>query len=176
MHTATHGPFSSGLQWQLVLSLGPSLAEFSYHQHMAAWLKVEQGRKVVMTQPHHQTPRLAMLARPPSEILAELLEEGQEEDSSVAGDANTRVCVMEGGDVLWLPAMQWHATLNLADDTVAVGGQVTSYVQRDRWKFSQTDNRSVISSRLTPDPNIAQSKENSAACMKHCHARRILLR
>ena len=109
-----------------MLSLGPSLAEFSYHQHMAAWLKVEQGRKVVMTQPHDQTPRLAMLARPPSEILAELLEESQEEDINVTRDANTRVCVMEGGDVLWLPAMQWHATLNLADDTVAVGGQVTS--------------------------------------------------
>ena len=67
-----------------------------------------------------------MLARPPSEILAELLEESQEEDINVTRDANTRVCVMEGGDVLWLPAMQWHATLNLADDTVAVGGQVTS--------------------------------------------------
>ena len=119
-------PFNSNLLWQHVLSLGPQLAEFAFHQHMAAWLKVEQGRKVVLTQPHSRTPSLALLARPPHESLAELLDGSSATDgqglTSVGGDANTKLCVMTAGDVLWLPAMQWHATVNL-ESTLAVGGQ-----------------------------------------------------
>ena len=98
-----------------MLSLGPAGAQFAFHQHMAAWLKVEEGSKVVLTAPHDKTPALRLLARPPVDSLPELL------DESAAADGPS-VCVMRPGDVLWLPPMSWHATLNLAD-TLAIGGQ-----------------------------------------------------
>lgn len=98
--------------------------------------QVEQGRKVVLTQPHRRTPPLSLLARPPSESLAELLSNGSSRWLDEGG--STKVCVMEPGDVLWLPAMQWHATLNLAD-TLAVGGQAdpSSLTEQD-WEAVST--------------------------------------
>jgi hypothetical protein len=150
LREATGGPFNSGLVWQHVLSLGPRLAEFAYHQHMVAWLKVEQGRKVVLTQPHSQTPSLALLARPPSESLAELLHSAATVDGNTAGgsstarqeiggDPNAKLCVMTAGDVLWLPAMQWHATMNL-EDTIAIGGQAEpASLSPDDWEAVTLD-------------------------------------
>ena len=145
LRATTRSPFNSGLEWQHVLSLGPRLAEFAYHQHMAAWLKVEQGRKVVLTQPHSHTPSLALLARPPRESLAELLHSAPAVNNKIsggsdaarqeiAGDVNARLCIMTAGDVVWFPAMQWHATMNL-EDTIAIGGQADpASLSPDDWE------------------------------------------
>ena len=130
---------------------------------MAAWLKVEAGRKVVLTQPHGRTPPLALLGRPPSESFAELLSDGGSRwlDAG-SGESATKVCVLEPGDVLWLPAMQWHATLNLAA-TLAVGGQAGVLTEQDRAAVAADMAAESEYCEAEADPNLPVDAAAAAA-------------
>lgn len=88
-----------------VFSAGRVNTGIGFHRHNEAWLAQLRGRKAWFLLPP-SSPRPAVL--PPWWYL----------DARPHG---LRFCVLEPGEVLFLPANWWHATWNLEEFTVAVG-------------------------------------------------------
>jgi tetratricopeptide (TPR) repeat protein len=107
---------------QLLLSIGPPRAGLPLHTHGDSWLALAHGAKLWMVFPPEwgaatDAAAYDLLAlRPVAAILAEKLL------STLPEDRRPLMCVQQAGEVVYLPALWWHATANL-DGAVGVGAQ-----------------------------------------------------
>ena len=107
---------------QLLLSLGPPRAGLPLHTHGDSWLALTHGTKLWMVFPpswgakSHKAAYELLALRPAADILtAGLL-------SALPEEERPMMCVQQAGDLVYLPALWWHATVNL-NGAVGVGAQ-----------------------------------------------------
>eukprot|EP01062_Namystynia_karyoxenos_P045726 TRINITY_DN34056_c0_g1_i1.p1 TRINITY_DN34056_c0_g1~~TRINITY_DN34056_c0_g1_i1.p1 ORF type:complete len:510 (+),score=134.97 TRINITY_DN34056_c0_g1_i1:66-1595(+) len=104
-----------------VFSLGGAGGGLPMHTHGEAWLGAVHGRKLwaVLGPNGFADPDAywALAARPLADVLRNV-----SAWSRLAPSARPALCVQEAGDVLYLPALWWHATMNLGE-CVAAGNQ-----------------------------------------------------
>lgn len=111
-----------GAMEQLLISLGPPGAGLPLHTHGDSWLALTHGSKLWIVFPPHWGASSAASAydllalRPPRTIIAENLL------ASLSEDEHPLICVQRPGEVVYLPALWWHATVNL-EGAVGVGAQ-----------------------------------------------------
>eukprot|EP01065_Artemidia_motanka_P019833 TRINITY_DN23716_c0_g1_i1.p1 TRINITY_DN23716_c0_g1~~TRINITY_DN23716_c0_g1_i1.p1 ORF type:complete len:508 (+),score=138.17 TRINITY_DN23716_c0_g1_i1:64-1587(+) len=115
---------------QPVLSIGAAGTGLPLHNHNAAWETPVVGRKLVLlAEPASNTSwmppteewRYAAPRRFLSSTLS-IVKSGGWPSEWFPSTAATGHCLLEPGEVVWIPCNWYHATLNLGD-VVAVGGQ-----------------------------------------------------
>lgn len=111
-----------GAMDQMLISLGPPRAGLPLHTHGDSWLALTHGSKLWLVFPPQWGASSAAAAykllalRPAAAIIAENLL------ASLADDEQPLICVQQPGEIVYLPALWWHATVNL-DGAVGVGAQ-----------------------------------------------------
>ena len=136
-----------------VLSLGGGRRGVEMMQHCVAWIGMVAGRKRwYLADPKH------------TNVHANCDSEGSVHDDRISD------CVIEKGDVMYVPDYWWHATCNIDPYTVAVGTQCESkyYTKtRDRWMAARkncempTLNFSKLVFFLASDPEQFVKEEDS---------------
>lgn len=100
-----------------VLSLGGGLRGVDMMKHCVAWIGMVAGRKRwYLADPNHR------------DVRADCVDPIE--------DDRVLECVVEKGDVMYVPDFWWHATCNLDPYTVAIGTQCPSFhyhKYHDRW-------------------------------------------
>ena len=127
-------PFSRRTLTSSMLSAGPRGAGLALHNHGEAFEAVMVGAKLWLFLP----PLLASLEAPPEQVAARTRVQMMPPHELVAlaeGDraallraagwdpAELRSCVARAGDAVLVPCNTYHATMNLGETTIAVGGQ-----------------------------------------------------
>lgn len=121
--------------WHM-LSLGPSRAGLPFHNHGKTWIAVVHGSKYwFIYPPGTGPPRSVDLLFSPTHSTLDWLQGSypkilqQTQAKAPTGGAEGRYagyrpleCLQRAGDVMFLPSMWTHATLNIGD-TIAIGGQ-----------------------------------------------------
>lgn len=104
-----------------VLSWGGGERGVRFMKHCVAWIGMIAGRK------------LWQFAHPS--------ETGIDTDCDrPTQDSRVRSCIVEAGDVVYVPDMWWHATCNLDPHTIAVGTQCDSThlkTHANRWTYKE---------------------------------------
>ena len=112
---------SGGMQ-QMLISLGPPRAGLPLHTHGDSWLALTHGTKLWIVFPPEWGASTAAEAysllalQPAATIIADNLL------ASLPVDKQPMICVQQPGEIVYLPALWWHATVNL-DGVIGVGAQ-----------------------------------------------------
>eukprot|EP00040_Diaphanoeca_grandis_P030154 m.177793 g.177793 ORF g.177793 m.177793 type:complete len:589 (+) comp31910_c0_seq2:233-1999(+) len=128
---------------EMLLSIGPSKLGLPFHNHAAAWQTVISGEKLFFFLPPltkeswgHALPReradklLSKLFLATSvDLIRSKITEAMVELKLDKQTIGLQHCVVQPGDVIWIPCNWYHATVNIGT-TLAAGGQQNSHT----WK------------------------------------------
>ena len=104
-----------------VLSLGGGIRGVDMMKHCVAWIGMIAGKKRwYLSDPKHQNVNSNCFQK--------------------NTDARIQECIIEKGDIMYVPNFWWHATCNLEPYTVAVGTQCEgSYNTNHKWKANKDE-------------------------------------